>query len=109
MAMVLPSGLNEVEMIAGLCAVTRSPIGSGDAGLLMSQTWKVSFTTVTDVIDREASPSASSIARTHRSPCTACTASSTNHAAIWLRSDADPDDRTRGAVVDAALRLFIRA
>ncbi|GAD87476.1 TetR/AcrR family transcriptional regulator [Nocardia asteroides] len=32
-----------------------------------------------------------------------------NHASIWLRPDADPDGRTRDAVVDEALRLFIRA
>ncbi|MFI7671499.1 TetR/AcrR family transcriptional regulator [Nocardia sp. NPDC049526] len=32
-----------------------------------------------------------------------------NHASIWLRPDADPDNRTRDAVVDAALRLFLRA
>lgn len=32
-----------------------------------------------------------------------------NHASIWLRPDADPDGRTRAAVVDESLRLFVRA
>ncbi|WP_068057465.1 TetR/AcrR family transcriptional regulator [Nocardia xishanensis] len=32
-----------------------------------------------------------------------------NHASIWLRPDADPDGRTREAVVEEALRLFVRA
>ncbi len=31
-----------------------------------------------------------------------------NHASIWLRPDADPDGRTRAAVVDESLRLFTR-
>ncbi|MFF2088720.1 TetR/AcrR family transcriptional regulator [Nocardia sp. NPDC058176] len=31
-----------------------------------------------------------------------------NHASIWLRPDADPDGRTRDAVVEEALRLFVR-
>ncbi|WP_277835764.1 TetR/AcrR family transcriptional regulator [Speluncibacter jeojiensis] len=31
-----------------------------------------------------------------------------NHASIWLRPDADPDGRTRAAVVDEAMRLFAR-
>jgi AcrR family transcriptional regulator len=29
-----------------------------------------------------------------------------NHASIWLRPDADPDGRLRGAVTDEAIRLF---
>ncbi|WP_329407815.1 TetR/AcrR family transcriptional regulator [Nocardia vinacea] len=32
-----------------------------------------------------------------------------NHASIWLNPDADPDGRTRDAVVEESLRLFIRA
>ncbi|MFC4127109.1 TetR/AcrR family transcriptional regulator [Nocardia rhizosphaerae] len=32
-----------------------------------------------------------------------------NHASIWLRPDADPDGRTRDAVVDESLRLFLRS
>ncbi|MGW0041241.1 TetR/AcrR family transcriptional regulator [Rhodococcus sp. NPDC003348] len=32
-----------------------------------------------------------------------------NHASIWLRPDADPDGRIGDAVVDEALRLFVRA
>ncbi|WP_433565877.1 TetR/AcrR family transcriptional regulator [Nocardia sp. CA-151230] len=32
-----------------------------------------------------------------------------NHASIWLRPEADPDHRTRDAVVDESLRLFLRA
>ncbi|MFE3292257.1 TetR/AcrR family transcriptional regulator [Rhodococcus sp. NPDC059234] len=31
-----------------------------------------------------------------------------NHASIWLRPDADPDGRTRDAVVAESLRLFVR-
>ncbi|TCJ96806.1 TetR family transcriptional regulator [Nocardia alba] len=32
-----------------------------------------------------------------------------NHASIWLRPAADPEGRTREAVVDESMRLFIRA
>lgn len=32
-----------------------------------------------------------------------------NHASIWLRPAADPDSRRRDAVIDAALRLFVRS
>ncbi|MEV6098519.1 TetR family transcriptional regulator [Nocardia sp. NPDC051981] len=32
-----------------------------------------------------------------------------NHASIWLRPEADPDHRTRDAVVDESLRLFLHA
>lgn len=31
-----------------------------------------------------------------------------NHASIWLRADVDPDGTTCAAVVEAALRLFVR-
>ncbi|GEM31764.1 hypothetical protein NN3_27710 [Nocardia neocaledoniensis NBRC 108232] len=32
-----------------------------------------------------------------------------NHASIWLRPDTDPEGRTRDAVVDEAMRLFVRS
>lgn len=32
-----------------------------------------------------------------------------NHASIWLRPEADPDHRSRDAVVEESMRLFVRA
>lgn len=32
-----------------------------------------------------------------------------NHASIWLRPEADPDGRSRDAVVEESMRLFVRA